>query len=138
MAGDRSFALTCVSMGNPHAVAYVDDLDEFPVEHYGPMIETNAIFPKRTNVEFITVLGRGEIRMRVWERGTGETLACGTGACGAAVASMVKGLVDRMVTVHLPGGDLVIEWAEADGRVYMTGPAVEVYQGTLTGLVRGA
>ncbi len=125
---DKEFTMTCVSMGNPHAVVIVDNVSEFPVAYYGPMIENHALFPKRTNVEFVEVLDRSEIRMRVWERGTGETMACGTGASAAAVAAHLKGLTGRSVTVHLNGGDLSIEWA-ADNRVYMAGPAVEVFQG---------
>lgn len=127
---DTSFRITCVSMGNPHCVIYVDDVDGFPVAKYGPQIEVNKFFPKKTNVEFIEVLSRKRIRMRVWERGAGETLACGTGACASAVASMVKGLTDRTVTVALRGGSLKIEWSKKDNRVYMTGPAAEVFSGT--------
>jgi diaminopimelate epimerase len=129
-AGDREFAVTCVSMGNPHATVFVEDVEGFPVEEYGPLIENHRIFPNRTNVEFIQVMGRDEVRMRVWERGVGETLACGTGASATAVASSLKGLTDREVTVHLRGGDLNIEWGE-DNRVYMTGPAAEVFEGDI-------
>jgi diaminopimelate epimerase len=125
---DREFKITCVSMGNPHAVIVVDDAVQFDVEKYGPLIEHNGFFPKRTNVEFIQMIDRGRIRMRVWERGTGETMACGTGASAAAVAASLKGLADRRVTVVLNGGELVIEWRE-DNHVYMTGPAVEVFEG---------
>jgi diaminopimelate epimerase len=127
-AGDREFAVTCVSMGNPHCVIYVDDVARFPVTHYGPLLEHHAQFPQRTNVEWIEWLNRREIRQRTWERGSGETLACGTGACAATVASVLNGKTDRAVTVHLLGGDLDIEWA-ADEHVYMTGPAVEVFRG---------
>lgn len=127
--GDREFLITCVSMGNPHAVIFLDEpVREFGVTRYGPDIERHPIFPKRTNVEFINVKSRDELVMRVWERGSGETLACGTGASAAGVAAMIKGLTDRKVTIHLLGGDLVIEWA-ADNRVLMTGPAVEVFEG---------
>jgi diaminopimelate epimerase len=100
------------------------------VQRYGPLIEKNPFFPKRANVEFVQVLSRRRIRMRVWERGSGETLACGTGACASVVASRLLGLVDRSVTVELKGGALRIQWAK-DGRVYMTGPAVEVYSGEI-------
>ena len=125
----REFLITCVSMGNPHAVIFLDEaVQEFGVTRYGPEIERHPIFPKRTNVEFINVESRDELVMRVWERGSGETLACGTGASAAGVAAMLKGLTDRKVTIHLLGGDLVIEWA-ADNRVSMTGPAVEVFEG---------
>jgi diaminopimelate epimerase len=126
--GDREFRITCVSMGNPHAVIVVDKVPEFPVAYYGPMIERHPLFPKRTNVEFIAVLNPSEIRMRVWERGAGETMACGTGACASAVAAHLKGLTGKSVTVHVNGGDLSVEWAE-DNHVYMTGPAVEVFNG---------
>ena len=128
--GDREFLITCVSMGNPHAVIFVDDLSDFGVTYYGPMIETHSLFPKRTNVEFIKIISPHEIRMRVWERGSEETLACGTGASAAAVASNLKKRAERTVTVRLHGGDLVIDWA-SDNHVYMTGPAVEVFRGEL-------
>ena len=131
-AGGMDFKITCVSMGNPHAVIYVDDVAGFDVGRYGPIIERHELFPNRTNVEFVQVLGRDKIKMRVWERGTGETLACGTGAAASGVASMLKELTDRIVTVHLPGGDLLIEWAK-NGRVYMTGPATEVFTGEIKG-----
>ncbi|CAG0928759.1 diaminopimelate epimerase [Planctomycetaceae bacterium] len=127
---DRSFEITCVSMGNPHCVIYVDDVDSFAVTKYGPLVEVNKFFPRKTNVEFIQVLSRKKITMRVWERGAGETLACGTGACASAVASMIKGLTDRKITVALRGGNLNIEWSKKDNHVYMTGPAEEVFTGT--------
>jgi diaminopimelate epimerase len=127
---DREFKITCVSMGNPHTIITVDDLSNFPVTYYGPMIESHPIFPKRTNVEFINVLNPAEITMRVWERGSGETLACGTGASAAAVASNIKGLAGKNVTIHLLCGDLFIEWAD-NGHIYMTGPAAEVFEGTI-------
>jgi diaminopimelate epimerase len=126
--GDREFAVTCLSMGNPHCVIYVDDVATFPVAHYGPELEHHAQFPQRTNVEWVEWLNRRELRQRTWERGSGETLACGTGACAATVASVLNNKTDRAVTVHLRGGDLEIEWAE-DNHVYMTGPAVEVFRG---------
>jgi diaminopimelate epimerase len=127
---DKEFKITCVSMGNPHAIIVVDDVDSFPVTYYGPMIEKHSLFPKKTNVEFIEVPASDEIRMRVWERGSGETMACGTGASAVAVASNIKGLSNRNVTVHLLGGDLLIEWA-VNNHVYMTGPAVEVFEGII-------
>src|SRR4030042_317977 len=127
---DREFNITCVSMGHPHAVIVVDDVSGFPVTYYGPMIETHAIFPRKTNVEFIQVLNRAEIKMRVWERGSGETMACGTGAAAATVASSLKGLTEKTVTVHLLGGDLLIEQA-VNKHIYMTGPAVEVFEGSV-------
>jgi diaminopimelate epimerase len=125
---DREFKITCVSMGNPHAVIVVDDVANFPVTYYGPMIETHPIFPRKINVEFIELISEKEITMRVWERGSGETMACGTGASAAAVVLNLKGLSGRDVTVHLLGGDLMIAWSP-DNHVYMTGPAVEVFEG---------
>jgi diaminopimelate epimerase len=127
-AGDREFRITCVSMGNPHAVIVVDSVGDFDVAKYGPLIEHHGIFPKRVNVEFIEVTGRNNIRMRVWERGSGETMACGTGASAAVVAASIRGLTDKRVNVTLLGGELVIEWKE-DNHVYMTGQAVEVFEG---------
>ncbi len=126
----QAFNTTCLSMGNPHCVIIVSDVDTFPVSYYGPMIENYRIFPRRTNVEFVEILNDREIRMRVWERGAGETMACGTGASASAVATSLKGLTERDVTVHLRGGDLLIEWA-SDGHVYMTGPAVTVFEGII-------
>jgi diaminopimelate epimerase len=128
MAGDREFVVTCLSMGNPHCVVYIDDVAHFAVTHYGPLLERHPQFPQRTNVEWVEWINRREIRQRTWERGSGETMACGTGACAATVASALNGKTDRAVTVHLLGGDLEIEWAE-DDHVYMTGPAVEVFRG---------
>jgi diaminopimelate epimerase len=126
----KTFKITCVSMGNPHTVIVLKDISYFPVAHYGPLIENHTIFPKRTNVEFIEVLNPSEITMRVWERGSGETMACGTGASAVAVASHMKGLTGRAATVHLRGGDLLIEWAP-DNHVYMTGPAEKTFEGTI-------
>ncbi len=128
-----SFTMTAVSMGNPHAILFVDEVKEEEVRHFGPMIEYHEWFPERTNVEFIQILNQEEILFRVWERGSGVTLACGTGACAAAVAAHLSGKTGRKVTVHLAGGDLFIEWKEADNRVYMTGPATEVFSGTYLG-----
>ncbi|MFA5353778.1 MAG: diaminopimelate epimerase [Thermodesulfovibrionales bacterium] len=130
---DREFLLTCVSMGNPHAVIFLDEaIEEFPVTRYGPFIENHPIFPKRTNVEFVNVKARDELSMRVWERGSGETMACGTGASATGVTAMLKGLTDRRVTIHLLGGDLIIEWSAEDNHVSMTGPAVEVFEGKIS------
>lgn len=128
---DKVFKITCVSMGNPHAVTIVKDVESFPVQLYGPVLETHKLFPKRTNVEFIQILNRSNIKMRVWERGAGETMACGTGASASAVASALQGLTKRKVTVHLPGGKLLINWSETDNHVYMTGDAVKVFDGTV-------
>jgi diaminopimelate epimerase len=119
-------------MGNPHCVIYVDDVAQFAVSRYGPLLERHPQFPERTNVEWVEWLNRREIRQRTWERGSGETLACGTGACAATVASVLNGKTDRRVTVHLLGGDLEVEWAD-DEQVYMTGPAVEVFRGEWPG-----
>jgi diaminopimelate epimerase len=127
---DREFRITAVSMGNPHAVIFVDDVETFEVKRYGPLIENHELFPRRINVEFIQVLDSGTLRMRVWERGSGETLACGTGASAAAVASNLRGFTGKRVKVILTGGELVIEWKE-DDHVYMTGPAVEVFEGSI-------
>ena len=124
----RTLTLTCASMGNPHAVTFVEDVDGYPVEVVGPKVEHHPAFPRRTNTEFIQVLGSENLKMRVWERGAGETLACGTGACASVVAAVRTGRTGRRATVHLRGGDLIIEWEE-DNHVYMTGPAVEVFQG---------
>jgi len=126
----RIYHICCVSMGNPHCVLYLDDLDHLEIEKIGPRFEHHSFFPKRVNTEFVKVLGPHEIRMRVWERGAGETWACGTGACAAAVAGALTGRSERKVTVHLLGGDLLIEW-RGNNRVYMTGGAEEVFQGTV-------
>jgi diaminopimelate epimerase len=125
----KTFFFTAVSMGNPHAVIEVENAAEFPVERVGPMIEAHPLFPRKTNVEFITVHKPTEITMRVWERGAGQTLACGTGACASVVSSVLNGRTERNVLVHLKGGDLFIEWDENTGCVYMSGPAEEVFQG---------
>ena len=125
---DRTFTLTCLSMGNPHCVIFIEDVDSFDLARYGPLLERDAFFPRRTNVEFVEVLSRRRLKMRVWERGAGETLACGTGASASAVAARRKGLTDRSVSVLLKGGKLEIEWSEG-GNVFMTGPAVEVFSG---------
>ena len=125
--------MTCVSMGNPHAVIFIDTpVKEFPLETFGPLFESHERFPKRTNTEFVRVLDRKTMEMRVWERGSAETLACGTGTCATAVAAVLNGLCDRSVLVHLLGGDLEIEWNEEDGCVYMTGPATTVFDGEIT------
>lgn len=125
----NTYRVSCVSMGNPHVITYVDDEKAIDIEKIGPSFEHHKVFPERTNTEFIRVADRKNIYMRVWERGTGETLACGTGACASAVATMLNGLCDRKVTVHLLGGDLFIEWDEKENVVYMTGPAVTVFTG---------
>jgi diaminopimelate epimerase len=123
--------VSCVSMGNPHAVIFVDDPESAPVAKLGPRIERHAAFPNRVNVEFVTPVGRRRIRQRTWERGTGETLACGSGACAVAVVSMLRGLVERTVAVELRGGELEIAWPDAASHVSMTGPAAEVFTGRI-------
>ena len=128
---DKTFKFTCVSMGNPHAITYVENVENFEIKKYGPSIEIDGYFPNKTNVEFIEIVDRNYIKMRVWERGTGETLACGTGACAAVVASILNGKTDTKVTVELLGGKLEIEWNKEDNRVYMTGPATTVFEGEL-------
>ncbi len=126
--GEHNFKITAVSMGNPHAVIFVSDVDEVPISHWGPRIEKHKAFPNKTNVEFVQVLNPSEIRMRVWERGAGPTMACGTGACASAVAAIINGYTERIVSVHLPSGSLEVEWSEQN-YVYMTGPAEEVFTG---------
>jgi diaminopimelate epimerase len=124
----RELNVTCVSMGNPHCVIFVDEITDDLLLRVGPQIERHAAFPKRVNAEFVKVLSRSETVLRVWERGSGETQACGTGACAAAVAGVLAGLTDRKILTHLPGGDLELEWTSG-GEVEMTGPAAEVFTG---------
>jgi len=123
------YNFTCVSMGNPHAITYVEDVKKIQIENIGPKVETNIAFPQKTNVEFIHVHDKHTLEMRVWERGSGETLACGTGACASMVASVINGFCEREATIKLLGGDLEIEWNESDNHVYMTGPAETVFEG---------
>lgn len=131
-AAGREFVFTGISMGNPHCVVLVDNIEQIPVELWGPELEKHEIFPAKTNVEFVQVINRDEVVMRVWERGAGITLACGTGACAALVGCVLNGVTGRKATVRLLGGDLLIEWDEQDNHVYMTGPAVEVFSGRIT------
>jgi diaminopimelate epimerase len=126
-----TLSVSSVSMGNPHAVVFVDDVDAAPVASHGPAIESHPAFPNRANVEFVQVVSRARLRQRTWERGAGETLACGTGACAAAVVSALRGLAEQRVTVELRGGELEIEWAAPDAHVFMTGPAAEVFTGAV-------
>jgi diaminopimelate epimerase len=128
----HQFVATCLSMGNPHAVLFVDDVDTAPVTTLGPLLEVHPAFPNRTNVEFVQVVDQWLVRQRTWERGVGETLACGTGACAVAVASQVRGFTGQEVTVELPGGRLSLAWSSG-GTVRMTGPAREVAHGTMAG-----
>ena len=130
-AENKKFKFTCVSMGNPHAITIVENTKEFDVEKYGKVLEVDKAFPKKANIEFAQIVNRQNINMRVWERGAGETLACGTGACATAVACNLNGLTDRKVNIELLGGTLNIEWNETDNHVYMTGPAVTVFDGEL-------
>lgn len=125
----RAMAMTCVSMGNPHAVIYVDDVAGVPLETLGPRVERHEAFPQRVNAHWVQVHSPGEVTMRTWERGSGVTQACGTGASAVCVAGVLTGRSARKILAHLPGGDLELEWRETDGRVYMTGPATEVFQG---------
>ena len=130
-AENKKFKFTCVSMGNPHAITIVENTKEFDVEKYGKILEVDKAFPKKANIEFAQIIDKENIKMRVWERGAGETLACGTGACATAVACNLNGLTDRKVNIELLGGTLNIEWNETDNHVYMTGPAVTVFDGEL-------
>ncbi len=130
-AKDKEFTFTCVSMGNPHAITFVENTKEFDVETYGKILEVDKVFPNKTNVEFIQIVDKNHIKMRVWERGAGETLACGTGACASVVACSLTGLTENKVNVELLGGTLEIEWNKEDNHVYMTGPAVTVFEGEL-------
>ena len=126
------YRITAVSMGNPHAVVYVDETDDIEIEKLGPKFEKHPIFPKKTNTEFIRVIDRKTLKMRVWERGAGETLACGTGACGALVASVLNDVSDRKAVIKLLGGELTVEWSTEDNHVYMTGTATKVFDGEIS------
>lgn len=132
---DKSFDFTCVSMGNPHAVTFIDtDVKDFPVEKYGPVLEVNSTFPRKANIEFVQKVDDTHLKMRVWERGTGETLACGTGTCATVVAANLNGVCKReKVYVQLLGGTLTIEWNQKDDHVYMTGPATFTFDGVWLG-----
>ena len=130
--GDATYEVTCVSMGNPHCIIFDDNVEELDLQELGRPIEIHPAFPRKTNVEFVKVIDRKTLRMRVWERGAGITLACGTGTCATVVTSVLNGKTDREVLVHLDGGDLFIEW-RADNHIYKTGPAVEVFRGEYLG-----
>lgn len=130
-AEGQDFTVTGVSMGNPHCIIFANNLDSVSLEKWGPDLENHVMFPARTNVEFVRVINRDEIIMKVWERGAGSTLACGTGACAALVASVLNDLTGRKVLVHLPGGQLEIEWDDNNNHVYMTGPVKEVFKGQI-------
>lgn len=131
MVGDRAYNVSCVSMGNPHCLVFVDDLAQINLNEIGSQFETHPVFPQKTNTEFIQVINRNYLKMKVWERGAGITLACGTGACATVVAGVLNDRCDRTSTVELPGGCLEIEWSEKDNHVYMTGPATKVFSGEL-------
>ena len=128
---EKTWNMTCVSMGNPHAVVFVEDTGSLEIEKYGPLFENHELFPNRTNTEFVQILNRNEINMRVWERGSGETLACGTGTCASVVACILNGYTDEKVLVHLLGGDLEIKYEKTTNHVFMTGPAETVFEGEL-------
>ncbi len=129
--GGKEWKITCVSMGNPHAVTYIDDVKNLEIEKIGPLFENHSIFPDRVNTEFVHVIDRHTVEMRVWERGSGETMACGTGACAVAVSSILNGLTEEEVTVKLLGGDLKIFWDREENKVYMTGSATTVFDGVI-------
>ena len=129
--GGKTWNMTCVSMGNPHAVVFVDDTANFELEKYGPLFENHERFPKRTNTEFVQIISRTEANMRVWERGSAETWACGTGTCACVMASILNKKTEDKVLVHLRGGDLTIEYDRATNHVFMTGPATEVFTGEI-------
>ena len=128
---DKEWRMTCVSMGNPHAVVFVDDVAHFELEKYGPLFENHVRFPKRTNTEFVQIVSRNEAIMRVWERGSAETWACGTGTCATVMACILNGLTDNEVLVHLRGGDLRIAYDAKSNHIFMTGPATEVFEGEI-------
>jgi len=127
----RDYRITCLSMGNPHCVVFVPEVESLELERIGPSFENHALFPQRVNTEFVAVSSPHEVTMRVWERGSGETAACGTGACAAVVAAVLTGRTERAATVHLPGGDLDITWQASDGHVHMNGAAEEVFRGEI-------
>lgn len=127
----KTYHMTCVSMGNPHAIIFMDNVKELDIEAIGPFFENHTVFPKRTNTEFVEVLDRNTVNMRVWERGSDETLACGTGACATTVACILNNKTEDEVTVHLLGGDLKIRWDREANQVYMTGPATVVFDGEI-------
>ncbi|WP_083260378.1 diaminopimelate epimerase [Cyanobacterium sp. IPPAS B-1200] len=128
---DKEYQVSCVSMGNPHCLVFVDKVADVELEKIGPLFETHEVFPQKTNTEFIEVVRPDYLKMRVWERGAGITLACGTGACATVVAGVLNGKCDRICTVELPGGCLEIEWNQEDNHIYMTGPAVKAFSGNL-------
>jgi diaminopimelate epimerase len=129
LADGSRFTITSVSMGNPHVVIFVEEIEKFPIDKYGLLVENHTLFPKRTNVEFVKVISKNEVIQRTWERGTGETLSCGTGASAVTAACILNKLTGRKILIRLKGGDLKTEWREEDNNIYLSGPAVEVFRG---------
>ena len=129
--GEKSWNITCVSIGNPHCITFVNDVEKISLEEIGPQFEDHLAFPQKTNTEFVQVIARNHLKVRVWERGAGITLACGTGACASLVAGVLNDKCDRIATVNLPGGNLYIEWSKVNGQIYMTGPATLGFSGKL-------
>ncbi len=127
----KEYRMTCVSMGNPHAVVFMEDVENLEIEKIGPFFENHEVFPNRTNTEFVRVIDRNNVQMRVWERGTGETLACGTGTCATVVACVLNGLTEDKVTVKVLGGEILVHWDREENLVYMTGPATHVFDGVV-------
>ena len=127
----KDYRMTCVSMGNPHAVVFIDDIDSLDIESVGPDFENHEMFPNRTNTEFVQIVDRSHVKMRVWERGTGETLACGTGCCATTVACILNGKTDDEVTVRVLGGEIIVKWDREQNLIYMTGPAVTTFEGEI-------
>ncbi len=132
MVGDETYKMTCVSMGNPHCIVFVKNTKNFPLDKIGPLFENHEVFPKRVNTEFVEIIDRKTVNMRVWERGSGETLACGTGACATTVACILNGFTDDEITLHLLGGDLRVRWDRDENLIYMTGPATVVFDGEIS------
>ncbi len=132
MVGDETYKMTCVSMGNPHCIVFVKDTKNFPLDKIGPLFENHEVFPKRVNTEFVEIIDRKTVNMRVWERGSGETLACGTGACASTVACILNGFTDDEIALHLLGGDLRVRWDRDENLIYMTGPATVVFDGEIS------
>jgi len=129
MVCDKEYKMTCVSMGNPHAIVFMKDVANLKIEEIGPFFENHKVFPRRTNTEFVEIVDRGHVNMRVWERGTGETLACGTGCCATVVSCILNGLTDDTVVVKVLGGEIKITWDKTENLVYMEGPATTVFEG---------
>ena len=127
----KDFRITCLAIGNPHCIIFHDDVINFPVEKFGPLIENYHLFPRRVNVSFVNVLSKNELQMRIWERGAGETRSCGTAACAATVAAVLNGFAERKVTVSQPGGSLIVSWNRENNHIYLRGPAESVYKGTV-------